>query len=178
MTLTSLRKRLGRISIWFGGSFLLIGVSLFVLQRQPAVQRFLTTQAESYLAKQLQSDLGIGSIRWQWPTSVEVQSVYLNHPAGDTLLRLGRASVDIHLWALIRQRVVLKRIEIADLYTNFRTTDSTSNIDFLLAAFADSDTATVAPDTDRSSWEVQLSNTEVTLSGIDAYYQDGSGRLL
>ncbi len=178
MTTRRLPARLLRFSAWLIGSLVALILIVLLAQRMPAVQRFLTGQVEKYLTNRLDTDLGIGSIRWKLPTSIELADLHLNTPEGDSLFRLRTLGVDLDMWALLDREVVIEGIDLKDVYGQIMITDSTSNIDFLTTAFAPSDTAPGPEDTTSSSWTIRILQAKLALSNINFYYQDDPNGLL
>lgn len=151
----------------------LLVILFLALQTTPA-QRFISKKVESYLQQTLDTDLGIGRIGWQFPSSVFARDVYLNTPPGDTLLRLGNLAVDLNMWELFNRNVAIEGVRVDQLYGRFLTTDSSSNYAFLLDAFTPADSAAVAVDTTAGAapWTITLDDTDLSLNQIDFIYQD------
>ncbi|MCB0637530.1 MAG: AsmA family protein, partial [Lewinella sp.] len=179
MNLRRLPKRLGKI---FLRLLALLAILLFLLiafLHTPWGQRQLTTRVESYLHEQLQTELGIGGIGLGFPHLLSLRDVYLNTPRGDSLFRLGDLSVDLRLGRLLHREVQITRVELSGVFGRVIRTDSTSNIDFILAAFASADTTAAPPpaDAEGSPWAILLHGAELHLHDIELYYQDDPGGL-
>lgn len=168
-----------------GGLFTLVLLLLLALQL-PATQDFLTRKAESIAREQLATDLGIGRIRVDWLNAVTIQDVYLNNPAGDSIARLGELHVAIDLWQLIDREVAISEVRIEDVFADVRTTDSTSNIAFLLEAFVTNSVATDSILTNEVAdtaaqarpWTIAADGAELSLQNADVFYQDDPAGLL
>ncbi|MCP9237614.1 translocation/assembly module TamB domain-containing protein [Lewinella sp. JB7] len=154
-------------------------VLLFLLVQLPFVQRKITTEVEKIARNTLQSDVGIGDISIKFPSGLTVDRVYVNNPAGDTIARLGHLGIGINMWSLIRSTAEINTIEINDVYANVITTESSSNIQFLLDAFLPVDTVAMADSPQADSvasssggWLVDLNGASLSLTNADIYYQD------
>ncbi len=175
----STAKKIGRFIFWFVVSLLGLVVLLFLLIQLPFVQRTITQQVEQIARTSLGTDVGIGELSLQFPSRIDVNDVYVNNPAGDTIARLGHLGVGLDMWGLIRSTVAINAVEIEDIYANVVTTDSTSNIGFLLDALAPVDTlaAKDSPQADSvasssGGWLIDLEGATLNLDRADIYYQD------
>ncbi len=151
-------------------------VLVFLLIQLPFVQDRLTREVEKIAASTLGTDVGIGEIDLQFPSNLSVNDVYVNHPDGDTIARLGHLGVGLDMFALLRSTVDITTVEINDVYANVVTTDSTSNIAFLMEAFATDSTATPAAapvdTTAGGGFTINLNGAKLLLTNADIYYQD------
>ena len=175
----STAKKIGRFIFWFIVSLLGLVVLVFLLIQLPFVQRTITQEVEKIARNTLGTDVGIGELSLQFPSRIEVNDVYLNTPGGDTIARLGHLGVGVDMWALVRSTVSISSVEIEDVYANVVTTDSSSNISFLLDALAPADTAvaqtTPAVDSTAATsggWDIDLDGATLSLNRADIYYQD------
>ena len=166
----------------------IVGLVVFVILalQLPFVQNLIKDQVVSVARETLGTDVGIGRLRVDFPHYVEVDDVYVNNPAGDSIARLGHLGVGVNMWALIRSTVQLDEIVIDDVYANVVTTDSSSNIQFLLDAFLpDVDTLAAADSPAADSvaaspggWLIDAEGAELSLNRADIYYQDDPAGLL
>ncbi|THH41705.1 translocation/assembly module TamB domain-containing protein [Neolewinella litorea] len=176
----SIGKQLGRFIFWLVVSILGLLVLIFLLIQLPFVQSRITQEVEKIARSTLGSDVGIGDLSLQFPNRLEVEDVYVNNPDGDTIARLGYLGVGMDMWGLIRSTVDINEITINDVYANVVTTDSTSNIQFLLDAFLPQvDTLAMenSPQADSvantsGGWLIDLDGASLLLTNADIYYQD------
>ncbi|CAH1002044.1 hypothetical protein LEM8419_02959 [Neolewinella maritima] len=182
---TSTAKKIGRFIFWFIVSLLGLLVLVFLLIQLPFVQRAITDQAEKIARTTLGTDVGIGDLSLQFPSRLDVRDVYVNTPEGDTIARVGHLGVGLDMWALVRSTVAINSVEIEDVYANLVTTDSTSNIQFLLDALVPVDTVALAESpqadsvaTTSGGWLIDLAGAQLTLDRADIYYQDDPAGLL
>lgn len=158
---------------------------LFLLIQLPFVQRKITTEIEKIAQSTLQTDLGIGDISIKFPSRLEVDNLYINNPAGDTIAKLGHLGLGINMWSLVRSTAEITDVEINDVYANVVTTDSSSNIQFLLDAFLPVDTVAMADSPAADSvaatsggWLIDLNGASLSLTNADIYYQDDPAGIL
>ncbi|WP_367390455.1 translocation/assembly module TamB domain-containing protein [Lewinella sp. LCG006] len=158
----------------------LIGIVVVALHTPP-VQKWATEQAASFLEQTLQTEVGIGGFGLGVPRLLQLHDVFINTPQGDTLARLGHLKLGLDMWALLRQEISVDNVLLEDVYARIITTDSTSNFQFIIDAFAPVDTTAVKPAAEpagSSGWTFNLQQTQLNLQGIDLYYQDDPGGLL
>ncbi|PHI18578.1 hypothetical protein CEQ90_17310 [Lewinellaceae bacterium SD302] len=183
------RRLLFKIVLWTLGIVVGLVLLIFLALQLPATQRFITKKVEDIARTTLDTDVGIGHIDIDWLNAVTISDVYLNNPAGDSIARLGEISVDIDLWALTERTVEISSVGIRDIYAYVQTTDSSSNIQFLLDQFVTTDSNAVTSQEEVSAnkvavpdstagWQIAVENTELTLERADIFYQDDPTGLL
>ena len=178
-------KKITRFIFWFVTSLLGLVALVFLLIQLPVVQSKITTEVEKIARTTLGTDVGIGSISLKFPRRVDVDDVYVNNPEGDTIARVGHLGVAIDMWALLRSTADISSVEIDDVYANVITTDSSSNIQFLLDAFMpvdtlvlDSDPAADSVAASSDGFLINLDGAALKLTNADVYYQDDPAGLL
>lgn len=181
-------RRLLKTVLWIFGIVLALVITLFLLLQIPAVQQRVAREVEKIARTSLGTDVGIGTLDLDFPSRIELDDLYLNNPAGDSIARIGHLGVGINMWGLLSSRVEVTDLIMRDVFANVRTTDSTSNIQFLLDLTAtDSttvdtnlvsgmDTTSVLVLTDTTSsaapWVIDASGAELLLERLNIYYQD------
>ncbi|MFK8160937.1 MAG: translocation/assembly module TamB domain-containing protein [Lewinella sp.] len=187
-------RRLLKTMLWFFGIVIALLVIVFVLLQIPAVQQRVAREVEKIAQTSLGTDVGIGTLDLDFPSRLELEDVYMNNPAGDSIARIGHLGVGINMWGLLKSRVEVTDLLLQDVFADVRTTDSTSNIQFLLdLALADSttvdtnlvsgmDSTSVLVLTDTTSsaspWVIDASDAELLLERLNIYYQDDPAGIL
>ena len=165
-----------KVLLWIIGILLGILLLVFVLLQIPAVQQRVAQEAVKIGRSTLDTDLGIGSVDIDFPSRIQLDDVYLNNPAGDSIARVGHLGVGINMLGLLSSEIRITDVTLRDVFADVRTTDSTSNIQFLLAlAQTDSTVATVdtmVQDTTAGGWTIVADNATLLLERADIYYQD------
>lgn len=190
---TFLRRALKTV-LWIAGILLALVLLIFVLLQVPAVQQRVAREVEKIARTSLGTDLGIGSLDLDFPSRIELDDLYLNNPAGDSIARIGHLGIGINMWGLLSSRVEVTDLIMRDVYANVVTTDSTSNIQFLLNlgmtdstavdtnVMTSNDTASVLVLTDTTStaapWVIDAANAQILLERLDIYYQDDPAGIL
>lgn len=182
----SIPRKLLKVFLWLVGIIVGLLVLAVVLLQIPAVQSRIAQEVVKVAKQTLQTDLGIGSVDLDFPSRLELDEVYLNNPAGDSIARIGHLGVGINMLGLFSSRVEITEIVLRDVYANVRTTDSTSNIQFLLDLAATDPTAandTVATQrntdtTAASAWTIVAAGTTLLLERANIYYQDDPSGIL
>ena len=171
-------KKILKVILWAFGIILLLLLLAFVLLQVPAVQQGVARQVEKIASSSLGTDVGIGSLDIDFPSRIELDDVYVNNPAGDSIARVGHLGVGINMWGLLKSKVQVSDIIVRDVFAKVVTTDSTSNIQFLLDLAAAPDTTATNPTTPpadtatSASWAIEAYGTEILLERANIYYQD------
>ena len=182
--LQKILRKSAKVLFWVIGIVLLLLVLVFVLLQIPAVQQRVAREVEKVARNTLKTDLGIGTLDLDFPSRIELDDVYLNNPAGDSIARVGHLGVGINMLGLISSKISISDVILTDVYLNAVTTDSTSNIQFLLdlaTAPADTiiaDTVPTVADSATAGWEIDVADAEVLLERADIFYQDDPAGLL
>jgi hypothetical protein len=187
-------RRFLKVVLWIFGIVLALVVTIFLLLQIPAVQQRVAREVEKVAQASLGTDIGIGTLDLDFPNRIELEDLYMNNPTGDSIARIGHLGLGINMWGLLRSRVVVSDLVLRDVFANVQTTDSTSNIQFLLdLGITDStavdgkvvtgtDTTSLLVLTDTTSsakpWVIDASNAELLLERFNIYYQDDPSGIL
>lgn len=99
---------------------------------QTAITQYLTLE----LSRGLHADVHIDKVKIRFFNRLEVQGVYLSDQAGDTLLAIPRLSLTFNPWALETQKLHFPTVEVIQPYIFLKQDSASTNIDYLLHAFA------------------------------------------
>ncbi|MEL7159827.1 MAG: hypothetical protein AAFN92_03645, partial [Bacteroidota bacterium] len=170
----NLPRKILRGIAWTLLTLLTLVLIVFALLQVPAVQQRIAREVEKIANNALNGgELGIGAFDLDFPSRIQLDDVSLNNPEGDSVARIGHLGVGINMISLIGAKADLTDVVLRDVYANVVTTDSTSNIQFLLDLAATPDTTvTTTPDTTSGGFEVVADGAELTLENADIFYQD------
>ena len=179
----SIPRKILKVFLWIFGIILVLLLLVFVLLQLPAVQQGVARQVEKIASGSLGTDVGIGGLDIDFPSRIELDDVYLNNPAGDSIVRVGHLGVGINMWGLLKSKVQVSDVVLQDVFANVVTTDSTSNIQFLLDLAAAPDSTTTTPVTEdetgqradttaSAGWVIEAAGTSILLERANIYYQD------
>ncbi len=163
--------KIAKIFTWIVGSIFELFALVFILVFLPPVQDFLTHKAEDFLSKKLTTKVEIKTIRLSFPLGLTLNGLYIEDLQQDTLLYAGHFNADINPFALVNNTIQITEIQLSDVYANiWINEDSVSNIDFLNAAFAPTDSAKMSDDQTTTQIEANDSTGTgliISLGGID-----------
>ena len=150
---------------------LLLGVVLFAILT-PTGQDYLTSQLNKYLKKKLNTRIEVGHIRLQWPKELGIGDVYVEDLQGDTLLAAEKLQVGLNMWGLLRGKIAIDRVEVKGVRGKVyrKAPEKDFNYQFIVDAFASSDTTSGSGDPLDMSWD-NLLIKKVHLT----YYDDAAG---
>jgi hypothetical protein len=162
-------------------SYILLGIFgllllIIVLIQVPEVQTYITRQVTQNLEKQWDTRVDVGRVNLTFFETVLVEDIYVEDQTGDTLLYAHQLKVDIGLFALFNQRLILDEIALENAYINlYRHADSLRfNYEFIAEHYAQSDTTTVEEDT---SGGFDFDLKQVRLENIRFNFIDDSARM-
>ena len=185
-----------KVLAWTLGILIGLLLLVFILLQIPAVQQRLAREAVKIANKSLNGgELGIGSLDLDFPTRLELEDVYLNNPAGDSIARVGYLGLGVNMWGLIGSELEVTDVTLTDVYANVITTDSSSNIQFLLDLGAvdslqvSTDSTdlgggkqivvdSIGADSTSGGFAIVAQGTEILLERADIYYQDDPAGIL
>ncbi len=173
-------RRTGKVLLWIVGILLLLVVLLAIAIQLDPVQQWLTGKVETIAAEQLGTEVSIGRIGLDIPTNAYVKDVWVDNPDGERILTLAYLEVGMNMWGLLKKQISISKVQVSGLKARVITTDSTSNIQFLLDKFMLVDTSAAQEDpaitttdtTAAAAWGIEVSNLSLMLDSIDVVYQD------
>src|SRR5688572_18795715 len=87
-------------------------VLVFLLLLTPPAQRYLTTRAEKFLEKKLQTKVQIGRISFDPFGNVKMTDVYLEDRRKDTLLNGGVVKAKLNYFKLFSDKLRVKELQL------------------------------------------------------------------
>ena len=159
-------------------------VLIFLLVLTPPVQRFMTGKVENYLREKLKTKVEIGSISFGLSGKVNLENVYIEDLAKDTLVSGGAIKAQMNFLRLFSNEVQIKDLELQHITAKIKRTlpDTAFNFQFIVDAFTSEkvknpDTAATAPlklnISDISLEDIRLTYLDV-VSGSDLYARIGN----
>jgi len=147
----------------------------------PAVQTRIKYTIARTIQNRLNSDVSIGDIRIGFPKTVEVSEILISKDKADTLLYLGKFSVNIKILPLFRKQIVIQNIDMEN---------GKGDLGKLMGELS-ADTSKIHPDEKElrtsTPWGLQLDNLTIeschfkvkdeTKSGYDMDLDIGEARL-
>ncbi len=161
-------KIVAKTLAWIIGIVLLLLTIIVVAVQIPSVQNRLLAWATPAIEDLLGgADVRIDHINLQFFDGATFEGIFIGDQAGDTLLYARTLSADIGAFSLLGGNVFLDEIALDGAVVNAyqRTTDSAFNYQFILDAFAPSDTITVV-DTAGPAFTVGFRTVDVTNTRI------------
>ncbi|MEM1214938.1 MAG: translocation/assembly module TamB domain-containing protein, partial [Bacteroidota bacterium] len=154
------------------GIILLLFIALLALHTRP-VQSWVSQQATVRLSEMLDTEVKVGGFGVLIPSLVSLEDVSVKTPTGEPLVSFEQLGVGVRMWQLLQQRVVLDEVTLQGLAAEVYVSDSSSNYQFILDAFAPQDSTIVAEEpAAESNWEILLSDAVLQFSDIAVKYVD------
>lgn len=119
-------------------SVVLLVIILALVIQIPAVQNKLVEKAVSYVENKIGTRVTLEHLSLSFPKALVLEGVYLEDQKADTMLYVGRLSIDTDLWALTRNNIELNDLTIsnANIHIKRSAIDSAFNFDYIIDAFA------------------------------------------
>lgn len=169
-------RKIFKILLYIIGSIILLLVLVVLFLQTQWGKDFVRKQAVSYLQKKLHTEVRIDKFDYSIPDKVSLDGVFLRDLNKDTLLDARHLLVNLDMWGLIRSKISVDNVLLdgvnAKIYRH--KPDTVFNYDFIIKAFAGTDTVTAAP-VDTSSKPLDISVGKVTLRNIRFIYNDETG---
>ena len=156
-------------------------VSIVLLIRTEWGQNKIIGFVTNFVEDKTNTRVDIERIFITFSGNVQIEGVYLEDQKQDTLVYFRSLEAGVGFKSLLNNHIAISRIDLDGLRANIsRSRDSTFNFDFIINAFASSDTATAEESADTSSsppptisiGPVNFTNINLTyidsLSGMDA----------
>lgn len=157
-------KRIAYIGIVLLTCTIMVAGGLLMLARSARVQTAIISLLTEELSRGLGVDAHIDRVHFKPLRSLDVEGVYLSDQAGDTLLYVPYLSVEFDPFAIEEDRLRFPKIEVTEPYLSLRQDTASTNIDFLLRAFAPEDTLP-------TQLPMPLSLEKITVTGAKVRYQ-------
>lgn len=162
-------KIIGRIIL----GFLLFLFLLILFIRSPWGQDIIVTEAVSFLSDKTQTKVAVEKLFITFDGDIQLEGLYLEDIKGDTLIYSKSLEANVPLWAIIQGN----GIGVDGLYwegvrANITRKDTIQgfNFQFIIDAFASTDTTTVKTDTTSAPLNIILGN--LRFKDFDVVYND------
>ncbi len=153
MKLGKITKKLTKGLLWLLGVLVVLAVSLFFLLQTYGFQTWIAQRVAGWLSDETKAKVEIRSVSVDFFNKLVLQDVFIQDLHGDTLLFARKITVNINEFSSEDKVLDLKdaSLEYAHIGLANYKSDSAMNFQFLVDAFASTDTTT-NPDT--SSWKI------------------------
>jgi|GEM_PF-1007660 len=153
------------------GLLLLLLLSVLLLLYSHAVQRSAAQYGARYLADKLRTRVEIGSLRLHFPDHLVLEKVFLGDDSGDTLARLEYLKVEMDMWNLLQNRVVVRSLLVSDAHVRLIQHGDRWNYNFISEAFNTGSSGS------NSSVQVDVKGAEVLLEHFRFDWQNTTDTL-
>lgn len=169
-------RKFFKILLYVIGSILLLLILIMVFLQTPWGKAFVRKQAVSYLQNKLHTEVRIDKFDYSIPDKISFGGVFLRDLKKDTLLNVDNLAVNLDMWGLVKGKISVDNILLEGVNTNIirNKPDTVFNYDFIIKAFAGSDTSQQVADTTASK-PLDLNVGKVTLKRIRLVYNDETG---
>src|SRR5690606_6233442 len=167
------KNRFLRITARIAIVLLLLFFSVVLIVRSPWGQDLIVSKALDYVARKTDTKVTLDRLFLTFSGGISVEGLYLEDQKGDTLIYSKSLEASVGLIPLIRGKEFnLKKLEWSGVRANVIRNESNGafNFDFLIDAFAKTDSVQVK-DTTEQSMKISVGNSD--LKDIHLKYDDG-----
>ncbi|MDR5590223.1 translocation/assembly module TamB domain-containing protein [Christiangramia sp. SM2212] len=175
--MTEARRKFFKIFKIIGKVFLGILIFLILLilfVRSPWGQNIIKDKFISSIEKDTGAKIELEKLFIQFNGDIQVDKLYIEDPAGDTIVYSESISANIPIWPLIKgNSFSLNGLDATNLKARIIRKDSIEgfNYEFLMNSFASDTTQTTTP-TDTTAAPMNISIGDIDLKKIDLLYKD------
>ena len=161
------RKTIYKTIIIFFSVLILVPLLCILLLLNTRVQTFLAQVASEKLSEKLKTKVSIGKLDISLFDHIELDKVFVADLTKDTLFSVERLRVDIKKLDYKNNKIIIRKVELDGANYEVKMDSLTMNLDFLLNAFASSDTTPSKPSSGKP-WtfkidKLELKNTKFSL---------------
>ena len=137
----------------------------------PPVQHCITGKVQSYLQKKLRTRVEVGSISFGLSGNINLQNVYIEDKAKDTLISGGTIKAHLNYFRLFSNEVQVKDLELQNITAKVKRVlpDTVYNFQFIVDAFTTEQTK--KPDTAQTA-PLKLNISDIAFDNINLKYTD------
>jgi len=142
---------------------ILFNIILYLIFNIPSVQKYAADFAIDKLKPKLKTEMSIDKIRIKLFNTVEIGGLYVEDQKKDTLLFADKLSARVNIWNLLDNQLSIESVRLDNFTAKVyrETPDSAFNFQFIIDAFAPTDTIKKEPKKDPlkiSINDIKLSN--------------------
>lgn len=157
-----LAKKIAKVFSLVLLSIVLLNIMLFFTFMIPSVQKYAADFAIKKLQPKLQTEVRLDRIRIKFFNSVEIGGLYVEDQKKDTLIYFDRLAANVRIGELLHNRLSVQSVELDNLTAtvNRATPESPFNFQFIIDAFASTDTVKKPPSD--NPLEISINNVNIS----------------
>lgn len=169
-------KRIAKIIVILYIIVICIPAFLFILVRTPFIQQFIVEKTTTFLSRELDTDISIGSITFNFFLDVVIKDLQVKDQHDQLLAGIDKISVGFHNVSLRKQRLQFRKASIQHPVFHLRKYhgEDENNLQFIIDYFSGEQTET----TKQNPWKigiksVKLENAEFSFINENKEPSDG-----
>ncbi len=165
-------RRFLKLLLWTFTTLIFLFLIIVFLIRLDSVQNFLIQKATHFISDKTKTNVRIGHVGISFPKEVVLENVFLDDLHKDTLLSAGLIGVDVDMFGLFSDKLIIDNIRLENIIADIHNTeiDSAFNYEFILNAFSSEKNSSMV-DTAKGE-PMEMSVNEITLTNINFRYGD------
>ncbi|MGN6601560.1 MAG: translocation/assembly module TamB domain-containing protein [Ginsengibacter sp.] len=161
---------IGKVFLWIIASVLFLIMLVLILIQTSFVQNFARKKVVGYLQGKLHTEVKIGKLDVDFPTTLSLQNVFIADQSKDTLLYGKELAVNMDMVKLISSKIDIKKIALNGVVAKVKRLppDSVFNFQFIVDAFNTPSSKSTSTDTSAT----QMNIDEVLVNKTRIIYKD------
>ncbi len=157
-----------KIVIYLLLALIILFGAIVLLIRIPKVQNFITDKAISYVSEKTNSKIELEHVYIGFFDLIQIEGLYAEDLNKDTLAYIGELNVDFDILSLVGKKINISSLELKNTVANLSTQENSPdfNFQFIVDAFASTDTTTVTAKKDTSSSSFSIGLETVVLQNV------------
>ncbi len=159
-----------KVFLWIIASVLFLIMLVLILIQTSFVQNFARKKVVSYLQNKLHTEVRIGKLDVDFPTTLSLRNVFIADQSKDTLLYGNELKVNMDMPALINSKIDINKITLNGVVAKVKRLppDSVFNFQFIVDAFNNPNSTTTSTDTS----SLQMNIDEILVNKTRIVYKD------
>jgi len=161
---------IAKVFLWIIASVLFLIMLVLILIQTSFVQNFARKKVVSYLQNKLHTEVKIGKLDVDFPTTLSLQNVFIADQSKDTLLYGKELKVNMDMGKLIGSNIDINKITLNGIIAKVKRLppDSVFNFQFIVNAFNNPNSTTNSKDTS----SLQMNIDEILVNKTRILYKD------
>lgn len=136
-----------KVLLYFLSSVIAIVVLLLIFIRTETGQNIIRKKANSYLSEKTGTEISINRLTTNLLSHLQISGITIKDQDKKTLLHVGNIETEFNILALLKNTLSIQKVNIDTLYFRMARSenDSSFNFDFIIKAFASSDSVVSEP---------------------------------
>jgi hypothetical protein len=161
-------KRIAKITVILYFALITLPASLFILVRTPFIQNYIVKQTTSYLSRQLNTEISIGSIYISFFLDLEINDLKVNDQRNNLLASIDQLEIGFNSFIIGNNNLLFRKAELTNpsFFLRKYKGEAHTNLQFIIDYFATDKVS------DKESTPIHLRIKKVILNNAEFAFID------